>query len=284
MNNTVSIFMIGPLREPVFAATVEAVRRNDAVRIAGEFETIPAAIRHLKQGAPAADLTIVLQSYPEQFQRADIDQLISATIFKSLVCCFGPWCESDGRSAPHWPTTVRIPARFCPDAILDVVNGLSEGLEPLSPLASPEEVYAYRTLGSALRRPDTKDGIESAVLIGQDRALLQTVQDICREFGIRVECVTVHQLVAGTMGVTVPPQLAFVDQDGLRSELWLNAAQRRFPSACVAGLTWHVDPDLSDSSFPVIAKLNLAAGIEGLLRALTSEVHQMQVLDDPDDD
>jgi hypothetical protein len=55
------------------------------------------------------DLIVVAQSWPAQFSREEVLALIRAAPLARLVCCYGPWCDSDGRNGTYWPAGCRVP-------------------------------------------------------------------------------------------------------------------------------------------------------------------------------
>src|SRR5689334_14139382 len=55
------------------------------------------------------DLIVVLQSWSDQFSEKDVYDLLSQCPLARIVCCFGPWCDSDGRTYSIWPLAVRVP-------------------------------------------------------------------------------------------------------------------------------------------------------------------------------
>jgi len=54
------------------------------------------------------DLIVVLQSWPDQFSEADVHDIFALCPVARIVCCFGPWCDSDGRTRSVWPLAVRV--------------------------------------------------------------------------------------------------------------------------------------------------------------------------------
>ena len=56
------------------------------------------------------DMVIALQAWPDQFSADDVEKLISLCPLARILCCFGPWCDSDGRTRSIWPLGVRVPA------------------------------------------------------------------------------------------------------------------------------------------------------------------------------
>ncbi len=68
-------------------------------------------IRRLKdEGVWHPDLIVVFQTWSDQFSGVDAHALFSWFALARVVCCHGPWCESDGRTRVQWPLAVRVPA------------------------------------------------------------------------------------------------------------------------------------------------------------------------------
>ncbi|QDT89367.1 ANTAR domain-containing protein [Gimesia algae] len=57
------------------------------------------------------DLIIVCQNWPDEYETHILDDLVSRFPLSRFVCCFGVWCESDGRTRATWPFSIRVPAR-----------------------------------------------------------------------------------------------------------------------------------------------------------------------------
>lgn len=56
------------------------------------------------------DLIVVCQHWPDEFNSHQVHSLLTQYPLARLVCCYGPWCESDGRNRDIWPPGSRIPA------------------------------------------------------------------------------------------------------------------------------------------------------------------------------
>ena len=64
----------------------------------------------LARGEWVPDLVVVLQSWPDQYSTTDFHELLTVLPLARIVGCFGPWCDSDGRTRSIWPLAVRVPA------------------------------------------------------------------------------------------------------------------------------------------------------------------------------
>lgn len=60
------------------------------------------------------DLIVVAQSWPDEYSAAEVHRLLSMFPLARLVCCYGNWCDSDGRNRSIWPPGSRIMAENAP--------------------------------------------------------------------------------------------------------------------------------------------------------------------------
>jgi hypothetical protein len=104
-----SVLLLGDCEAGDFRSLVEIIRglrRTADVRQANDF----AGLRQLVEvDAWHPDLVVVLQAWPDEFSELDVHELIALCSLARIVCCFGPWCDSDGRTRSIWPLAVRVP-------------------------------------------------------------------------------------------------------------------------------------------------------------------------------
>ncbi len=82
------------------------------------------------------DLLILCQNWSHEFRSEEINNLITTMPLARLVCCYGIWCESDGRNYDLLPFASRVQARLADERIRyewDVLTGVTP---PLSLTAS----------------------------------------------------------------------------------------------------------------------------------------------------
>jgi hypothetical protein len=122
----------------------EFARQAADVRIASG---VAEAIAKCAADAWHADLVIVCQLWPDEYTPADLRDLLRAFPLARLVCGYGPWCASDGRTRDVWPLAVRVPAEFVArriDLELEVLAGDRWPLPlPLPLTASRDEIFAF---------------------------------------------------------------------------------------------------------------------------------------------
>ncbi|MFQ5730522.1 MAG: hypothetical protein ACE5KM_01075 [Planctomycetaceae bacterium] len=143
------------------------------------------------------DVVIVCQNRPDEFAAADVHGLFARFPLARWVCCFGLWCESDGRNRDAWPVGVRVPARLAKTRFkreLDVLNGIRKAL-PLT--AGREEAFEFdyavgvQPSGRPASPPTSrnqkpglfeKPGFSTAV-VSPDRELRRSFADRLRRLG-----------------------------------------------------------------------------------------------------
>ena len=90
------------------------------------------------------DIVIVCQSWPDEFSATDVSSQLGRWPLALWACCFGAWCESDGRNRPIWPIGIRVPARAAIarlNHLWAIVTGVSQVLLPVT--ASRDEAFEF---------------------------------------------------------------------------------------------------------------------------------------------
>jgi hypothetical protein len=129
-----------PAMEPVRLCVEKLVERGCDARFAA---SVPGT-----SGNPAGDgwfpdLVVVCQHWPDEFTERDVRRLMVLYPLARVTCCYGPWCQSDGRSRDIWPLATRVPVCSAAGRIrreLDVLAGLCR---PLPLTASRDEVFLF---------------------------------------------------------------------------------------------------------------------------------------------
>ena len=60
-----------------------------------------------------------------------------------LVCGYGPWCASDGRTRDVWPLSIRVPAELAPRRVTLELEVLAGTRWPLPLTASRDEIFLF---------------------------------------------------------------------------------------------------------------------------------------------
>jgi len=224
-----------------FQPVVELVRRRlggAALRWDSDFS----AFRRSTESGWWPELIIVLQAWPDQYRATEVEELISLCPLARIVCCFGPWCDSDGRTRSIWPPGVRVPAaafasRF--EHELALLSGSRDVGSPLPLTASRTEAFEFDFARPIAPRPVTLDG--SAV--SPDRRFREMVAAALQKSGLSV----------GELSDTNPPAAVVFDADPWDGDRAAALAQIRGAHprsqlvACVGFSRPHVEAELRDA-------------------------------------
>lgn len=130
------------------------------------------------------DLVLVCQNWPEEFTHSEIQTLLAAFPLARWICCFGAWCEADGRSHSFWPEAIRVSARCCAHRIRHEWKVLSKGADPLPLTAGRDEKFDYDCmsvgLGESLRLGQR--GVTIAIF-SPDRCYAEFLRDLLQSEG-----------------------------------------------------------------------------------------------------
>ncbi|HLJ12371.1 MAG TPA: hypothetical protein VKU82_14345 [Planctomycetaceae bacterium] len=121
---------------------VSARAGRNAVRAAADFTDL----RRMVSENWLPDLVVVCQAWPEQFSEAEFRELFALCPLARIVCLFGPWCDSDGRTNSIWPAAVRVPVAAARGRLARELDGLqseSAACLPLPLTASRSEVFEF---------------------------------------------------------------------------------------------------------------------------------------------
>jgi len=140
----VGLLVVGDLFSPEMLRVEERVEQLardgfDVRVVCGLAEAFPKCAADAWQ----PELVIVCQHWPNEYTSADVRKLLTAFPLARLVCCYGPWCASDGRTRDIWPLSVRVPAEFAVRRI-DIELEVMAGTRPPLPLtASRDEIFLF---------------------------------------------------------------------------------------------------------------------------------------------
>lgn len=103
----------------------------------------PHGLEALRPHVLEPDLVVALQSWPEEFPRVVIERAIARFSLARWICCYGPWCASDGRSRAIWPNGARTAAAWAASRIARELAVIRGDLPPLPLTAARDEVFAF---------------------------------------------------------------------------------------------------------------------------------------------
>ncbi|HET6324955.1 MAG TPA: hypothetical protein VFG04_09665 [Planctomycetaceae bacterium] len=139
-----SILVVGDLFSPAMQGVERRVeefaRANSSVHI---FPNVTEALAGTPADAWHPDLVIVCQHWPDEYTAGEVRQLLAAFPLARVICCYGLWCGSDGRTRDVWPLSVRVPAEFSARRIDLELEVLTDARWPLPLTASRDEIFLF---------------------------------------------------------------------------------------------------------------------------------------------
>lgn len=244
------------MRPAVESATAHA----DGLRIE-RCRHVAEAMRLLTSEAWFPDCVLICQSWPDEFAVTEIQELIARLPLARWICCFGTWCESDGRNRTLWPIGPRVPARSAVARIRIEFAAARGGAAPLPLTAARDECFLF---DSGYDRPGARELAGRRVsAVSPDRAYREWLADLVDHAG------------AVVVPMAAAPDLVLWDIDPWNAE---SAARLQAASAqsansrfvAVAGLAHPEDVmamELSGAS-AVVAKLSPPAELVHVLQTL----------------
>lgn len=266
------VALIGASGRREFRDLVTWLCGHEQIRITDEFSGLETALQN-QACFDNTQMTIVLQSYSDQYASLAIDQLIGMTLFQRLLCCYGPWCESDGRNRSLWPDALRIPVRLAQSVVELELPGVGADADPIPPTAARDEIFAHRLIETSAEARLSFEDLNVAV-VGPDGVFRHTVSATVKELGARIISLP---LIAIEPRNAIRPQetprgpihLVLHDLDpwsDLVSES-LAGARQMFPAAKVLGLATMPDAGLTAETVDehlddIVPKLDLQHGLQ----------------------
>ena len=182
------VAVIGRSHASEFRGLVRQIQNSPDMQITGQFETIAEALNAGLAEHLSADIVVVLQAFSDEYSAADAGQLIGRMLFRRVLCCYGPWCLSDGRTHEIWPVVARVSVASAWSAIAQEVENIRTGVDALLPMAAAEEVFAHRGMARSNVYPTDYNTV---LIASDDRTLRETIAQMLRHTANQVfECGT----------------------------------------------------------------------------------------------
>ncbi|HIF00453.1 MAG TPA: hypothetical protein EYG03_29545 [Planctomycetes bacterium] len=282
-----NVVLIGSASRREFSTLVSWLRQNPATRIVGHFKDIGTSLDGWDILAADPEMTVVLQSWSDEFSQSDVNHLIGRTLFQRLLCCFGPWCESDGRNRAVWPDALHVSVRLAESVIAAELHRIDSGGPSIPPTLARDEVFAHRMDTTA--DGQSLSGLQEMIgaVISPDRVFRKTVCSTLRDYGLRsvhLPLITSRRRIVPKETPRGPIHLVFHDLDpwGELTEDSLAAARRMFPSSTVLGIASMPDAGISTEIVDahidaVIPKLDFENGLRWHLKCLLESHRQERV-------
>lgn len=170
------VLLIGSSDEPLFAELVASVRAAEGV---SHIHTARSLVELDRSLAP--DGILVLQQWPDEFARDQILGLIDTYPVARLWVCYGPWCDSDGRTRDLWPHVVRVPLATAACRLIRELESLRQGAWHLPLTADRTEAYqpVAPPFASTLAKP------LAIAILSPDPVLTEHLADVLKADGHR---------------------------------------------------------------------------------------------------
>ncbi|QDT42447.1 hypothetical protein Pan241w_25310 [Gimesia alba] len=122
------------------------------------------------------DLILICQNWPDEFGPRTLSDLVSRFPISRFVCCYGVWCEADGRTRTIWPLGIRVPAR-CVSTRLKLEWEIIRGGRAAFPLtAGRDEIFQLEATDGSLRF-DTEGGAPLIQVESGDRTYRKMLEE-----------------------------------------------------------------------------------------------------------
>lgn len=143
-------------------------------------DALNAAIDWIESSHQNPGAVLVYQSVPDEYPPQEVDRLIGLLPLARWVVCFGPWCESIGRTEQVWPVAWCVPLKDVMPQIsrAEFAHTIDEPIQP--PTTSRDESFS-RT-ASDLARSQITPAIHAAV-IGDDPPFVEMATDLLQSCG-----------------------------------------------------------------------------------------------------
>jgi hypothetical protein len=183
-----AVAIIGRSDACEFRTLVRQIQNSRDLVVVGQFDTIKEAVdAGLAERIPA-DVVVVLQAFSDEYSAADAGELIGRMLFGRVLCCYGPWCISDGRTHDIWPVVARVSVGSAWSVLQQESRNIRAGLPALLPMAAAEEVFVHRAAVASVRYQGASDAI---LIISDDRMLRETIAEMLRHSATQVfDCST----------------------------------------------------------------------------------------------
>ena len=179
-----AVAIVGNRTQTLFFELIDFLQRSSSIRIIGQYDTIADALQQGLGQSEAADFVVVLQTFSDEYSQQEASLLIGQMLFGRMVCCYGHWCQSDGRSHEIWPVSMRVPIHSAVPIIMRELEAFQNGEAPLSPMSAAEEVFIHRYREDI--NPSSFDD-RSCVIISDEVHLRRTARQVCENLGWRTQ-------------------------------------------------------------------------------------------------
>lgn len=143
------------------------------------------SVKTISPEIESPELIVICQNWPDEFSVSELNDLIKRFPISRLVCCYGVWCESDGRTRDVWPLSVRVPAR-CARVRIQQEWDIVQGNEKAFPLtAGRDEIFEFERSAKSCKLDLYGDSPLIRIESG-DRSYQVMLEELVVSWGARV--------------------------------------------------------------------------------------------------
>ena len=216
--------LIGDASHIEMQSAADTIRKSLAGFQLSEARTIGQTLNSMRRTESGPGIVIILQNWPDEYLRRELEQLLATWPLARFVCCYGPWCASDGRTREVIPFAVRVPVYQARQRIRRELAVLRGQHVPLPLTAARDECFLFDRSAKVSANPTTLSEIRVGFDIA-DRAFQRYWLELSQHAGFGI--------AAGDQ-----PDVVIVDPepDRIRSTDKLRAVVRLHRPACVVAV------------------------------------------------
>ncbi|MCA9064332.1 MAG: hypothetical protein KDA96_14780, partial [Planctomycetaceae bacterium] len=187
VNPRVPVVVVGSIDSPEFTDLMDWMRQHRSIHVVATWRRLVDVLSAAALQGQYSRFVIVLQSWSDQFDKAEADQLLAQSWNGTLLCCQGSWCESDGRTRSIWPVSVTVPVRFARSVIDFEITRFCGQIPSPPPTAGAEEIFSDRCSARSARDSSSQRvsvGHEHVLIVSDDRAWRDTVSEMLHKEGM----------------------------------------------------------------------------------------------------
>ncbi len=107
------------------------------------------------------ELIVVLERHPDEYTPMEVQRLIERHPLARIVCGYGPWSESAGRTRGAWPPAAWVPVAVLPERILAELAVIRGERSPLAITADRADCVEERYASPAVDALDFQSAFKS---------------------------------------------------------------------------------------------------------------------------
>lgn len=134
----VRVLLLGSTEAPEFSNVLSLIAEWDEVSFVAYATCV-----ELTNREDDCDLLVVLQRFPEEYAQQQVIDLLNRFASSRMVVCYGPWCDSDGRTRSLWPTSCRVRVESAGTRIRHELSVIRDLSKPLPLTANRDEAYLF---------------------------------------------------------------------------------------------------------------------------------------------